>query len=281
MTSLTARQSLSTRILCRVASKYERKSRPLRPSSELLCYQATTNLSPARAFTTTPSLCKKGGKGKNGKNPDEEDGDDYDDIDGLAREDPFDFYDLQENIDEVLRKLEKGLSRFRTGGRFNPEILENMRVELDKKGKQKERLGDLAQVVPKGGRIVTILVGEQEHVRPITSAIQRNPALNMTPQVDAHDPLLVNVPIPPPTKESREQELKAANKVGADASLGVRNARAVVQKKFRTMAMQRVERKLLYKPDDLKKAHKEMEKLVAKGIAEVKTMLEACKKEME
>ncbi len=50
----------------------------------------------------------------------------------------------------------------RTGGRFNPELLENVRVHLVKDSKGSERLGDLAQVLPKGGRSVMVLVGEKE-----------------------------------------------------------------------------------------------------------------------
>ena len=37
-----------------------------------------------------------------------------------------------------------------------------MRVHLSKDNKASERLGDLAQVLPKGGRSLMILVGEKE-----------------------------------------------------------------------------------------------------------------------
>ena len=77
-------------------------------------------------------------------------------------EDPFDFSSLEAGIDKVLKKLEHDLSKLRTGGRFNPETLENLRVQLSKDNKRTERLGDLAQVLPKGGRSVMILVGEKE-----------------------------------------------------------------------------------------------------------------------
>lgn len=52
--------------------------------------------------------------------------------------------------------------KLRAGGRFNPETLENVRVFLAKEGKATERLGDLAQVLPKGGRSVMLLVGEKD-----------------------------------------------------------------------------------------------------------------------
>lgn len=41
-------------------------------------------------------------------------------------------------------------------------MLENLRVHLVKDSKASERLGDLAQVLPKGGRSLMILVGEKD-----------------------------------------------------------------------------------------------------------------------
>jgi ribosome recycling factor len=69
---------------------------------------------------------------------------------------------LQQGIDKSLEKLKNDLSKLRTGGRFNPEVLEALRVKLSKDGKESFRLGDLAQVLPKGGRSVQLLVGEQD-----------------------------------------------------------------------------------------------------------------------
>ncbi len=70
-----------------------------------------------------------------------------------------------------MDKLKNDLSKLKTGGRFNPEVLENLRVHLVKDSKKSERLGDLAQVLPKGGRMLTILVGEKDVSIHITSSI--------------------------------------------------------------------------------------------------------------
>jgi ribosome recycling factor len=100
--------------------------------------------------------------------------------------------------------------------------------------------------------------------------------LNLQPQQDAHNGLQLNVPIPPPTKESRDQALAAASKAGEHANMGVKNARAAMQKKLRGMEVKKVVR-----PDDLKKAHKEMEKIVEKGTQDVKKAVDAARKSME
>lgn len=84
------------------------------------------------------------------------------DSDAVGSEDPFDFSTLSAGIDKSLEKLTTDLGKLRTGGRFNPEILEAVRVQLLKDEKGTERLGDLAQVLPKGGRSVMVLVGEKD-----------------------------------------------------------------------------------------------------------------------
>lgn len=49
-----------------------------------------------------------------------------------------------------------------------------------------------------------------------------------------------------------------------------------MQKRLRGMELKKVVR-----PDDLKKAHKEMEKVVEKGVADVKKTVEVARKGME
>jgi ribosome recycling factor len=58
--------------------------------------------------------------------------------------------------------------------------------------------------------------------------------------------------------------------------MGVKNARAAMQKKLRAMEVKKAAR-----PDDLKKAHKEMEKIVEKGTQDVKKVVDAARKGME
>jgi hypothetical protein len=66
--------------------------------------------------------------------------------------------------------LKDDLSKLRAGGRFNPELLENLRVQPDKNSQSKVRLSDVAQVVPKG-RTVQVLVGEKD----VSFALYRTP----------------------------------------------------------------------------------------------------------
>ncbi|KAK2759071.1 hypothetical protein FQN54_003170 [Arachnomyces sp. PD_36] len=192
-------------------------------------------------------------------------------------DDPFDFSSLQDGITDAVARLKDDLSKLRAGGRFNPETIEGLRVNIPKAGGGKEalRLGSLAQVIPKGGRAVTVLVGEEEHIKPITTTIQSS-NLSLTPQPDPHNPLQLNVPIPPPTQESRDKAVQDARAAMDKAAAAVKAARATLQKRLRDMKLKKVVR-----PDDLKKAGDQMEKVAEKGQTEVKEVFEGVRKVLE
>lgn len=115
----------------------------------------------SRNFTGSPALYKKKDKGaKKGANPDAEAS-----PAATTTEDPFDLSILHSGISTAISRLKDDLSKLRAGGRFNTATLEGLKVQLSKDSQDVVRLGDLAQVVPKGGRMVTILAAE-EQVRP-------------------------------------------------------------------------------------------------------------------
>jgi ribosome recycling factor len=121
-------------------------------------------LSGRRSFSSNSILFKgKGSKTKKAKARQAEEDEDEDANEAQeTMDDPFDFSILDEGVRKALEKLKNDLSKLRTGGRFNPEVLESLRVHLNKDSKHSERLGDLAQVLPKGGRSLMILVGEKD-----------------------------------------------------------------------------------------------------------------------
>jgi ribosome recycling factor len=124
-------------------------------------------LNAPRCFTQTSITYKKSGKAareeKNSSAAEK----------SSAVEDPYDFSTLEAGIQKTLTKLQDDLSKLRTGGRFNPELLEVVRVQLKKDNKKSERLGDLAQVVPKGGKSIVVLVGEADVSRTLQTNVSR------------------------------------------------------------------------------------------------------------
>ncbi|KAJ5246960.1 hypothetical protein N7468_001943 [Penicillium chermesinum] len=192
-----------------------------------------------------------------------------------ASEDPYHLSQLEIGIKTALARLKDDLSNLRAGGRFNTASLEGLKVQLGKDAHDSIRLRDLAQVVPKGGRVVAILVAEEEHIKPVTSAIVSS-NLSLTPQSDPHNPLQLNIPIPPPTKESRDQSVQAAKQALEKAANAVRDSRGATHKRLQDM-----QKKKLARPDDVRKAHDQMEKTADKGQKEAKDLFDDAKKMLE
>jgi len=141
-----------------VCSRSTIVNRTKRPSLKHNVSQKPTSrcLNAPRSFCQTSITYKKGGKAaREEKHPSVGEK-------SSAAEDPYDFSTLEAGIQKALTKLQDDLSKLRTGGRFNPELLEGVRVQLYKDHRQSIRLGDLAQVVPKGGKSVVVLVGEAD-----------------------------------------------------------------------------------------------------------------------
>ena len=109
-----------------------------------------------RRLTNSTALLKKGGKVTRPESNTEE-------------IDPCDFSELEDGISKAQSKLKDDLSKLRAGGRFNPEMLENLRVQVIKGSKATERLADLAQVIPRG-RSLNLIVGEKD-VRIVLSGM--------------------------------------------------------------------------------------------------------------
>jgi ribosome recycling factor len=123
--------------------------------------------------------------------------------------------------------------------------------------------------------MVTILASEEDHIKPITSAIVSS-NLSLTPQPDAHNSLQLNVPIPPPTKESRDRTIGIAKTAMEKAAGAVRDSRGAVHKRLQDM-----QKKKTARPDDVRKAQEQMEKFTEKGQKEVKDLFEAARKALE
>ncbi|KAL6239426.1 hypothetical protein BDW75DRAFT_227302 [Aspergillus navahoensis] len=193
----------------------------------------------------------------------------------VAPEDPLDLTQLELGIATAVSRLKDELSKLRMGGRLSSETIESLRVQLSKAGKETVKLGELAQVVPKGGRMVAVLVSEESYVKPISSAILAS-NLSLTPQQDPHNALQLNIPIPPPTKESRNQTVLAAKAAMERAASSVRETRGIVHKRLQDIVKMKIAR-----PDDARKSQDKMEKLTEKGQKEVKDLFEAAKKAME
>lgn len=106
-------------------------------------------------------------------------------------------------------------------------------------------------------------------MKKVVKALQQAD-LNVTPIVDAKTPTQIAMPLPPPTKESRVATVDAAAKAGERANNALRNARQGSHKKIKSLKNMRM--------DDVRKADKQLEKIMDKVGAEAKKIIEAAKK---
>ncbi|KAF2020658.1 ribosome recycling factor [Aaosphaeria arxii CBS 175.79] len=231
----------------------------------------------ARSFSSTPGLLKKAGKANKVRARSDSSPPVTDASGPTAVDEAYDMSGLESQILKAIERLTHELSQLRSGGRLNPSVVESLKVQLGtaKEGKETVRLGDIAQVVPKG-RLLNVMLGEQSHVKPVTSAIAAS-THNLTPQQPhADSPLTIPVPIPPPTGESRQAALETAQKASEQADRAIHDARASHNKKLRKFGLDKA-----VLPDDLQKAGKRMEEVVKKGHSEVKRITEGAKKVLE
>lgn len=203
--------------------------------------------------------------------------------------DPYDHSELEGSIAQAVARLKDALTKTRDAGRVTPDMLEALPVELNikhpdqskPKGKgetahhERAKLGDIASVVPKGGRMLQVFAAEEGHVKPLTASIMASD-YSLTPEVDKNNPMLILVPVPPATAETRQQAAQEAKKCFDKASLEVRNARGDAQKRFRKMELNK-----LVIQDELKKAHKGMEDVAKKGQDEVKKVFDNALKTLQ
>lgn len=79
-----------------------------------------------------------------------------------ATDEAYDVSGLESQILKAIEKLTHDLSQLRSGGKLNPEVVENLAVHLGtvSQGKESVRLGDIAQVVPRG-RVLNVICGDE------------------------------------------------------------------------------------------------------------------------
>ncbi|KAF1813926.1 ribosome recycling factor [Eremomyces bilateralis CBS 781.70] len=228
-----------------------------------------------RSFATSPSLLKKSGK-SNLSHAKSDSSPPGPPAVGLTPTDQiYDLSNVESSILTSIEKLSHALAQLRTGGRFNPDVVEDLKVHLPKQpggSAAVVRLGDLAQVIPRG-RNMQVIVGEESYVKAIRTALQSSEHHLAAESPTPDNPLTIPVKLPPTTAETRQKALDAAQKAEEAALHGIREARGAHQKRIRARTVDKSVR-----PDDLRNAGKKMDEVVKKGSEEVKRIVEQAKK---
>jgi ribosome recycling factor len=115
-----------------------------------------------------------------------------------------------------------------------------------------------------------------QHIKPITTAIAASPH-SLTPLApEQNNPLTIQVPLPPPTGDTRRDAIESAKKASEKADAMVQRARQDHNKLIRKYELNKEVR-----PDDIQKAKKRMEEVIKKGHEEVKRIADGAKRVLE
>ncbi|KAI0857468.1 ribosome recycling factor [Xylaria cubensis] len=176
-------------------------------------------------------------------------------------EEPLNFADVESRLQKHADHFTPSLKKMQTGGRFDPDAVGALQVTVNKKAGEAYPLRELAQVVPRGGRAVSLLVHEAEYVKPIMSAVQTSADFNQQPQRDPDNELELILKIEPETREDLVKRVKAAAHEWRERIRAVRQKRDklhVTWKKDKAVG-----------PDLKRTADKELEKIIKAAVAEV------------
>jgi len=300
-----------------------------RSASAPICHRCAA----LRGLSTTSTLLKKGGGKQEQKRTVE-----INSAKSAGSDDAHDFSGFQHEIDKATDYLKSELSKLRAGG-LDLEAIEALRVNLGTSGGAKGggskkdgprsggkgksdtvKLGDVAQVVPRG-RIVVIMVGEKEvkllfmhhcghwqshisirghalalenrsradskqHMKPISSALQSS-SMNLQPQTPSPT-------APTPINLTSTTQLEIHIPVPPTTTASRQSASAVATQKgeaalFALNQARSAEKKRLRAlhlarkvgPDDLRRTEKEMEKLNKDSQAVMENFIRERKKTLE
>ncbi|KAJ4164458.1 hypothetical protein LMH87_006132 [Akanthomyces muscarius] len=183
--------------------------------------------------------------------------------------DPLDLDPVEAAFAEVDAHFQTQIQNVLHGGRFNPNQLGALPVPVkpdgsgggDDSAATSFPLRELAQVVPRSGRTVSLLVNEKAYVKPIMSAVQASPDFNQQPQRadDNELELLLRVEMERP--EELVRRIKEATQGWRER---VRQARTRHDK-----ALKEARKSGALLPDALKKVEKEVQKLQDKKMKEI------------
>ncbi|KAG5978854.1 hypothetical protein E4U55_005836 [Claviceps digitariae] len=127
--------------------------------------------------------------------------------------DPLDFSALHRAFEPQDVHFRAQLQSILNGGRFNPDSLGELPIPIKSAGNGSLKtfpLRELAQVVPRSGRTISLLVNDREYIKPIMSAVQSSKDYNQQPQRSEDNDLELLMKVELERKEDLARRVKDA-----------------------------------------------------------------------
>lgn len=196
------------------------------PPRRVLLPTPTPVLAAARPLSTTPACLKKN-KSAKGTPPPPQQTNDAEDSSGPEAnpEDPNNFSDVTSRFEHLATRFTAELKQARQSGATNQSSLASLSVQTREGAFP---LRELAQVVPRTNRTISLLVNDKSHVKPIMSAVQNSGAFNQQPQRDPENELELVMRVEVERPEEVKKRLKEVCHVWRERVRGVRQKREKV-----------------------------------------------------
>ncbi|KAI1081899.1 ribosome recycling factor [Whalleya microplaca] len=167
-------------------------------------------------------------------------------------EEPFDIAEVDSRLRAHAEYFQQSLKKLESGGRFNPDVIGGLRVQPDRKAAETYPLREVAQVIPRGGRTISVLAHEEAYIKPIMSAIQGSPDFNQQPQRDPDNDLELILKIEPQSPDDLLKRIRAMCHEWRERCRQVRHKRDKQHQKWKKEGV--------LTPDTVKQADKELDK---------------------
>ncbi len=175
--------------------------------------------------------------------------------------------DLVQAISKAHENLKRELVKLRAG-RANPSLLENVRVDYYG---TPTPLSQMANINVADARMLTVKPWDRSALKLIEKAI-READLGLNPSTDSD---LLRVPLPPLTEERRREFVKMGKKYGEECKVVIRKNRHDAMN-----ILNQVESDGDASKDDVDRAKKKVEEIVAEGVKQVDNMVAAKEKDI-
>ncbi|KAI8684742.1 hypothetical protein NCS57_00141100 [Fusarium keratoplasticum] len=178
-------------------------------------------------------------------------------------EDPLDFSSVVAAYAPIDAHFKTQLAGMVHGGRFNPTNLGSLPVAVKdpEAGDGSFPLRELAQVVPRSGRTISLLVHDKAYIKPIMSAVQSSREFNQQPQRSEDNELELLLKVELERKDDVVRRIKEAVQLWKDRIRQARSKHEKVLKDWKKTGA--------VLPDVVKKAEKELQKVQDKKMKEI------------
>ncbi|KZZ92061.1 Ribosome recycling factor domain protein [Moelleriella libera RCEF 2490] len=166
---------------------------------------------------------------------------------GPNPQDPLDLRGLRQMFNATAAHYEAELQTILHGGAFNPSVLAALPVHVKGTSSSSDNnnntadgvfpLGELAQVVPRAARTISLLVNDRAYIKPIMSAVQSSPEFNQQPQRAEDNDLELVLRAPPQRRDDVALKIRDAAQEWREH---VRNTRTKWEKVVKTWRRDRL-----------------------------------------